>query len=142
MNIFLNSIKVLGGKFNVRPQHSGGRPSRDIGRANLQEGPATRVQVSSGGREAYENLRRASDHEPPGSTPDSGPTPSAENYRPESRYQRGQVVQVKSPPDLAGQLLSVVRYMPAAQFGRGVVVCLDDEGNALAFDPSELQVMS
>jgi len=49
---------------------------------------------------------------------------------------------VKSPPDLAGQLLSVVRYMPAAQFGRGVVVCLDDEGNALAFDPSELQVMS
>ena len=51
-------------------------------------------------------------------------------------------MQVKAPPDLAGQVMSVVRYLPAAHFGRGVVLCLDEQGNSLAFDPSELQVMS
>ncbi len=55
-------------------------------------------------------------------------------------FQRGQLVEVTTPPHLAGKRLSVVQYIPA-NWGTGAVVCVDEAGVSMAFAPGELRIL-
>jgi hypothetical protein len=156
MSIFINSIKGLGIKHNVRPQKSAGPDgdsnsvishSRRSGRGDepfaRDSGPAVRLDISSNGRDIHERIRRAYDlgsgrddpHNPPAASTESM-APTIENLN----FRQGQLVEVSAPAHLVGKRLSVVQYMPA-RLGAGTVVCTDEAGVSMAFAPGELRIL-
>ncbi|MAG25659.1 hypothetical protein CMI47_08785 [Candidatus Pacearchaeota archaeon] len=110
-------------------------------------GPAVRLEISSSGRDIQDRLRKARDLGAGWEDTHSPDTSHADSANPPERQHRQQITPgtsaiVVKPPHLAGRSVHVIRHIPGANAqAKGAVVCVDEAGVTMAFDPTELQML-
>jgi hypothetical protein len=125
--------------------HSSGR-SRAVRSSRSRpstSGAAVRVDISSNGRDIQDRLYKARDLRTGWEDTYSALSDYAESIESqESLMTQGQSATVIKPIHLAGLSVRVIKHIPGpGGMGPGVVICVDENGVTMAFDPAELQLL-
>lgn len=125
--------------------HSSGR-ARSVGgnrSRSSTSGPAVRVELSSGGRDIQDRIQKARDLRAQWEDAYSALSDHAEVIETqESLITQGQSATVIKPIHLTGLSVRVIQYiLGPGGMGPGIVICVDENGIIMAFDPAELQLL-